>query len=120
MTGYDFVRALESSENLSHKPIIILTAKEGMKDLFEAEGVKDYMIKPFEPEELIAKTPDYTVFNGHVDAFKDDNALTADTGDTVRIFFGNSGQNTSNCEMILRILRVGVPVRQEYPLWTPV
>ncbi|MBT3282837.1 multicopper oxidase domain-containing protein [bacterium] len=51
-------------------------------------------------EELLAKNPDYNVFNGSVNAFREENALTTDVGETVRIFFGNSGQNISSFHMI--------------------
>lgn len=37
-------------------PVIVLTAKgEGVRDLFEVEGVTDFMVKPFESKELLNK-----------------------------------------------------------------
>lgn len=53
--GYTFVREMKKKEELKQTPVIILTAKGGMKDLFEVEGVIDYVLKPYEPEELLEK-----------------------------------------------------------------
>jgi DNA-binding response OmpR family regulator len=51
LDGYSFVQEIKKTE---HKtiPIIILTAKEEMEDIFKMEGISDYIIKPFDPEEL--------------------------------------------------------------------
>ena len=40
-------------------PVIILTVKEKMRDLFELEGIKDYIVKPFKSEELLEKINKY-------------------------------------------------------------
>lgn len=55
MDGYTFVREFKKTTNLNVSSIIILTAKEKMKDLFEIEGVGDYIVKPYEGEELLRK-----------------------------------------------------------------
>lgn len=34
-------------------PIIVLTAKEKMRDFFVIEGIKDYVVKPFEDQDLL-------------------------------------------------------------------
>jgi len=44
--GYDFVKHVKGDENIKHIPIIVLTAKEQMRDLFEAEGVLTNLIMP--------------------------------------------------------------------------
>lgn len=37
-------------------PVIMLTAKgEGVKDLFEMEGITDYVVKPFESKDLLER-----------------------------------------------------------------
>ena len=36
-------------------PIIIVTAKENMQELFVLEGIKEYVIKPFEAADLVEK-----------------------------------------------------------------
>lgn len=53
MDGLTFVKQVKKSGK--EIPIIILTAKPGMKDLFSMEGVKDYVVKPFTAEELLEK-----------------------------------------------------------------
>lgn len=55
MDGYTFVRALKRREASRHLPIIVLSAKDQMKDLFELEGVRDYLIKPYRPEDLLER-----------------------------------------------------------------
>ncbi len=58
MTGYDLCRELEADPSTGQPPVILLTAKSGtLEDKligFDA-GAVDYVIKPFEPEELIAR-----------------------------------------------------------------
>ena len=58
MNGYEFIRTLRVQKNIEGKvmvPIIILTAKEEMEDVFKLEGAKGYLIKPVDPEKLIKK-----------------------------------------------------------------
>jgi nitrite reductase (NO-forming) len=44
-------------------------------------------------DKLFAEEPEYVVFNGRIGALQEDRALTAEVGDTVRIFFGVGGPN---------------------------
>jgi len=53
--GYTTLRELKKNARLKDIPVIVLTAKPGMKALFEVEGVSDYMVKPFESSELMFK-----------------------------------------------------------------
>jgi two-component system alkaline phosphatase synthesis response regulator PhoP len=55
MDGYTFVRAASADEKIKQVPIIILTSRDKMQDLFEMEGIKEYVTKPFEAEELLEK-----------------------------------------------------------------
>lgn len=55
MDGYTFVREIKTINHLKDIPIIVLTSKTGMKDLFEIEGVLEYMTKPYEVDELYQK-----------------------------------------------------------------
>ena len=50
-------------------------------------------LQPFSMEKAIEEKPDYVVFNGAVGAITGDKALTAKTGETVRLFLGNGGPN---------------------------
>ncbi len=55
--GFSFCRQLKEDDRFSELPIIFLTAKTETKDLvegFQAGGV-DYITKPFQKEELIAR-----------------------------------------------------------------
>jgi CheY-like chemotaxis protein len=59
MDGYTFVREIKADSSLKHIPIIILTAKDKMKDLFEIEGIEDYLVKPFNPQDLLNRIETY-------------------------------------------------------------
>lgn len=50
-------------------------------------------LQPFDMNKAIKEQPDYVVFNGKVGALTNGNALTANVGETVRLFVGNGGPN---------------------------
>lgn len=56
MTGDEVCRRIKADDKLRHIPVILFTAsiveiQEKLKD----SGAEDYLIKPFEPEELLEK-----------------------------------------------------------------
>ncbi len=53
MNGYTFVFELKKIKNADKIPVIVLTSKEGMSEIFKLEGVKEYILKPFKPEVLL-------------------------------------------------------------------
>ncbi len=57
MTGPEFCKELRKDVLLSHIPIIMLTGKGDTKDMVTGinAGADDYLIKPFEPESLLAR-----------------------------------------------------------------
>jgi len=59
MDGFTFILELKKNEKFKHIPIIVLTAKEKMSDLFKIEGVPDYVVKPFEVDDLMARVRKY-------------------------------------------------------------
>ena len=56
-----------------------------------SNGERGY--QPFSMEKAIAEDADYVVFNGSVGALTGDNAMTAKTGESVRLYVGNGGPN---------------------------
>ena len=50
-------------------------------------------LQPFDMEKAVREEPEYVLFNGAVGALTGDAALTAKTGETVRLFVGNGGPN---------------------------
>ncbi|MDQ8182285.1 copper-containing nitrite reductase [Pelagicoccus sp. SDUM812005] len=50
-------------------------------------------LQPFSMEKALTEIPDYVVFNGSVGAMVGDNAITAEVGETVRLYVGNGGPN---------------------------
>jgi diguanylate cyclase (GGDEF)-like protein len=57
MTGPEFCKELRKDVLLAHIPIIMLTGKGETKDMVKGinAGADDYLIKPFEPESLLAR-----------------------------------------------------------------
>jgi nitrite reductase (NO-forming) len=53
-------------------------------------------LQPFDMSKALAEQPPYVVFNGSVGALSGANALTAEAGETVRIFVGNGGPNLTS------------------------
>ena len=55
MSGYEVLKKLR--DNKIYTPILILTAKDGVQDKIKGfnYGADDYLVKPFEREELIAR-----------------------------------------------------------------
>ncbi len=62
MDGYTFVRELKKTPKKI--PVIVLTAKTGMAEIFRIEGIDDYVCKPFETEELLGKIEKHLNANG--------------------------------------------------------
>lgn len=54
-------------------------------------GTQGY--QPFDMEKAIDERPTYVVFNGAANALTGDKALTANVGETVRLYVGNGGPN---------------------------
>jgi nitrite reductase (NO-forming) len=50
-------------------------------------------LQPFSMEKAIEESPEYVVFNGAVGSLTGDRAITAKTGETVRLYVGNGGPN---------------------------
>ena len=55
MDGYACLREFNTRFGRGVIPIIILTARDRMKDLFELEGIADYVVKPFDHEDLASR-----------------------------------------------------------------
>lgn len=57
LDGYQVLAQLKSDPQLSHIPVVFLTGRTGMADVVAGlrAGAHDYLKKPFEPEELLAR-----------------------------------------------------------------
>lgn len=55
--GFEVLRRIRASAEHARTPVIMLTARRGEKDIVGALelGANDYLIKPFIPEELLAR-----------------------------------------------------------------
>lgn len=57
MDGFQLLETLKTSESFRHLPVVMLTARADVQDKIKALriGVDDYLLKPFEEEELLAR-----------------------------------------------------------------
>ncbi|MCE4553539.1 copper-containing nitrite reductase [Roseateles cellulosilyticus] len=62
-------------------------------DFYTAGKYREKGLQPFDMEKAIAEQPTYVLFNGAEGALTGDRAITAKTGETVRMFVGNGGPN---------------------------
>lgn len=56
-SGLELVRLIRGHEKVRDVPVVMLTGKSGESDIVRAldAGVSDYMVKPFQPSELVAR-----------------------------------------------------------------
>lgn len=84
--------------------LILVEPKEGMPpvdrefyvmqgDFYTTGKFGEEGLQPFDQEKAVNEQPTYVVFNGAVNSLVGDNAMKAQVGETVRIYFGNGGPN---------------------------
>lgn len=54
MDGFTMLKEIRAMSQYDAMPIIMLTAKESISDLYELEGANEFIPKPFEMEALIS------------------------------------------------------------------
>ncbi|WP_426342714.1 response regulator transcription factor [Pseudoduganella sp. S-14] len=59
--GFELVHIIRQREGWKEVPIVMLTAKHTEKDIVRAldAGANDYVVKPFQPNELLARVRRY-------------------------------------------------------------
>lgn len=57
MGGLEFIKKIKESGYFSEIPVIVLSCRDSSKDRIEClkAGASDYMVKPFNPEELLIR-----------------------------------------------------------------
>ncbi len=65
-------------------------------DFYTRGDYREPGLQPFDMQRAIDEDPSYVLFNGRDGALVGDNALTARTGETVRIWFGVGGPNLTS------------------------
>ena len=59
MNGLDVCKTLQKDDKYKDIPIVIISASEENKALSEEAGAKDFVLKPYDPEDLIKKINKY-------------------------------------------------------------
>ena len=74
MDGDETLKRLKAQEHTRSIPVIMLTARRGDKDAFNALalGAADYIAKPFNPDELVLRVQRF-VENGTTEGLPDSN-----------------------------------------------
>lgn len=64
LDGYSMAQRLKEDDITTGIPIVVVTVKETMKDLFKKIGVNHYFTKPFNDEELLGTIKNILSGNG--------------------------------------------------------
>lgn len=68
-----------------------------MQSEFYTEGeYGERGLQPFDMDKAIDENPPYVVFNGSVNSMMNEQSITAERGDNVRLFVGNGGPNLTS------------------------
>ena len=52
LDGYGFIREIKKVPEWRSLPVVVFTAREMLRDMFVQEGVKDFVLKPYDPAVL--------------------------------------------------------------------
>jgi DNA-binding response OmpR family regulator len=57
LDGFEVLRRIKEDESLTRLPVLMLTARKQERDIVSALelGASDYLVKPFNPDELLAR-----------------------------------------------------------------
>lgn len=55
LNGYTMFHVLKHKDNTKAIPVVILTAYKYLKSLFDFEDIQDFIVKPFEDQDLLLR-----------------------------------------------------------------
>lgn len=55
MDGYTMLKRIRQNDKIKDTRVIMLTASGKKKEMFEAEGISDYITKPFDTEDFLSR-----------------------------------------------------------------
>jgi DNA-binding response OmpR family regulator len=111
MDGYEACRRLKSSEVTRAIPVIFLTALTETFDKVKGFGVGavDYVSKPFEPEELLARIGTHIALRREIEAHRRSKATLACLADEIRSGRSMIGDSPALRRVLEQIDRVAPP-----------
>ena len=59
MDGFSFLNELKEEKGGNIPPVIMLTSKGNMQDVFEVEGVAAYFVKPLDSDKFLSKVEEF-------------------------------------------------------------
>lgn len=55
MDGYTMLKEVRKNKKMKNTPVIMLTASGKKREVFDAEGISDYIMKPFDSEDFVSR-----------------------------------------------------------------
>ena len=55
MDGYTMLKEIRKNDQMKDTDVVMLTASGKNREVFEKEGISDYIIKPFDTEDFLAR-----------------------------------------------------------------
>ena len=87
MYGLIFVQPKEGMPKVDHEYYVM------QGEVYTTGAFSEPGLQPFDLAKALDERPPYVVFNGAVGSLTGNHALKAQTGETVRVYFGNGGPN---------------------------
>jgi len=55
LDGYSFVKEFNKRRELRGIPIVVITGRDQLQELFRSQGINHYFVKPFETKDVLAR-----------------------------------------------------------------
>jgi len=123
LSGHDVLREIRAREHGQLLPVVMMTGWVSRQEKLEAiaAGVTDFIVKPFDPEEMVARVRSLVRLKGLTDVLEEAtqvvialakaidarDAYTAGHSERVSLFATMLGERVGLCESDLRVVREG-------------